>query len=614
MRGRILPVPLLLCLTLLVGTGCVRGSADRRQALTTPAEAPPSPVASTPVPRPLATTPPVPKPTLVAGYTPGPTPAVVRRVSLVGALKLDPFNQDAHADVAAYKNLAFVGKRPCSSRGVDIIDISKPEAPVKLSESGAVAGSTLEDMKGTRIGERDVLAIGLQACGEAAGSNGLQLIDITDPRQPQELTVHKTPSRVHEFDLTTTPDGRVLALLAASGLESRTADPSGRGGEGDLIILDITDPEKPAQLSEWGVLGEPALGKDVYDQSARGAFPEVFAHSARAREDGTRAYLSYWDAGVITLDISDPAKPTYLGRTVFQEGEEGNAHSVALAPDRDLLIQADEDFSPFTLSLKSNAFRRGRIPFEANYVTPMIRVPGRRLTGIVAHLGRGCPGGTRGVPRWGDRYLSRPRGKIALIEDGGCSIESKVARAQQAGATGTIVYEGGAGAQPGELITEPRSVSLLGGKRVSVNIPAVYVSRSDGLAMRQKKALTANLSAPFDGWGFLRFYDISDPARPVEVATFATKHTRNEAVAGSGMWSAHNPEVQGNHVYVSWYNDGVRVLDISDPSEPREVAAWTGEGKPADVPPVNIWSVVPHGDLLVASDFNYGLYILRAEP
>src|SRR5262249_20383974 len=54
-----------------------------------------------------------------------------------GALKLDPPGKDAHADVAVYKNLAFVGKwsGPCPGSGVDVIDISQPATPALLSHT-----------------------------------------------------------------------------------------------------------------------------------------------------------------------------------------------------------------------------------------------------------------------------------------------------------------------------------------------------------------------------------------------------------------------------------------------------------------------------------------------
>ena len=150
-------------------------------------------------------------------------------------------------------------------------------------------------------------------------------------------------------------------------------------------------------------------------------------------------------------------------------------------------------------------------------------------------------------------------------------------------------------------------------------IPAVFVQRSTGLLLRDGAApVTARAAAVFNGWGYLRFFDISDPANPVQLSTFATPNTNNEAVALDGTWSVHNPEVlrddegnETNTLYASWYSDGVRVIDIATPSSPREIASWTGQGAPAGAPPVNIWSVVPHRGLLFASDRNFGLYVLK---
>jgi len=59
-------------------------------------------------------------------------------------------------------------------------------------------------------------------------------------------------------------------------------------------------------------------------------------------DDATRAYLSYWDLGTVILDISDPSRPHYLGRTTFAKGDDGNAHSVAVNGDGSLLIETHE--------------------------------------------------------------------------------------------------------------------------------------------------------------------------------------------------------------------------------------------------------------------------------
>src|SRR5215475_13089374 len=34
------------------------------------------------------------------------------------------------------------------------------------------------------------------------------------------------------------------------------------------------------------------------------------------------------------------------------------------------------------------------------------------------------------------------------------------------------------------------------------------------------------------------------------------------------FYSAHNPEIRGTTLYLSWYSDGLRIVDISQPSAP----------------------------------------------
>ena len=547
-----------------------------------------------------------------------------RDIALVGALQLEPANRGVFADVAGYRDLAFVGRwrEDCPGTGVDIIDISTPATPVKLADTADHPDTSMEDMQAIRIGGRDVLAIGLQDCGNdprpGAGRNGLELVDITDPRNPRSLSVFDTDvlvadsGGVHELDLTRTPGGRVLALLAVPDLEALTSDEQGRGGVGDLLIVDITNPTRPALIGEWGVLDEPRLGLDFYLAVRQGGDARTQLHSVRANRSGTLAYLSYWDAGVILLDISDPARPAYLGRTSFAPGEEGNAHSVDTARQGTLLVQADEDFNPFAFVVTGPALAGDRPATEAAFTPPIVDRPDRHLAGEVVHVGRGCPAGSIAPGSPEDPYLADPRGKIALIERGACRFDHKIARAQQAGAVGVTVYNSGADGESLVTMGGNNPATLPDGTVVAITIPAVFVQRNTGLLLRgAAPPVTARMAAVFNGWGFLRFFNITDPAAPRQLSTFATSNTRNVGVATRGTWSVHNPEVRGTTVYASWYNDGVRVIDIARPAAPQEVAFWVGEGAPVDAPAVDIWSVVPHGDLLLASDRNFGLYILR---
>lgn len=553
-----------------------------------------------------------------------------RNLSLVGALELAPFNQGVHGDVAGWKNLAFVGKwrGACPGTGVDIIDISDPSNPVKIADTRDHADTSMEDMQVVSINGRDILAIGLQDCGGSAteGTVGLELYDISNPSQPvflslfngEDFGMEASRGHVHELDLTRTPSGRYLALLSSPDLEAVSSDEEGKNGLGDLLIVDITDPSNPTLAGEWGVLGEPSLGLAFYLGVRQGGDARTLLHSVRANKNGTLAYLSYWDAGMIILDISDPASPVLVGRTAYALGEEGNAHSVDEARGGNLLVLADEDFTPFEFRFTSNAFSGSRTAIEAAFTPPIVELPGREMAGEVVHVGRGCPADPAGTGLTvDDPYLADPTGRIALVERGVCRFDNKVARAQLAGATGVIVYNNAAGGEA-LVLMGGNSPVLLGPPSLVgtvIDVPAVFVQHSTGLLLRDATPpVTARAAAVFNGWGYLRFFDISDPANPVQLSTFATANTNNDAMATSGTWSVHNPEVRGNTLYASWYSDGVRVLDISRPASPREVAFWTGAGAPADAPPVNVWSVVPHGDLLLVGDRNFGLYILKHVP
>lgn len=601
----------LLCALIIVLSGCqlpVEPIAPAAASLST--ATPGASVAPTTRTAPAASATAVASPSATVEASPSATAETVAGLRLVSALKLNPANRSAHADVAGYKDLAFVGKwqGACPATGVDIIDISDPAAPVRLSSTPERAGIAMEDIQAAQIGERDVLAIGLQAC-RGGGQNGLELIDISDPRRPQRLGLYGTEMGVHEFGLARTPEGRTLALLAVPGLEIRTGDPARRGG--DLLIVDISDPALPTLASEWGVLDEPALGVEFARLAQQGSFPGSFLHSARANASGTRAYLSYWDAGTIILDISDPAAPRYLGRTSFAPEEEGNAHSIAVTPDDRLLVQAEEDFTPRDPLLSSSAWSGGR----SVYVAPFGGTPPRQFSGEVAYIGRGCPAGSRADDEAADAYLADPSGKIALLAAGDCRADQQIARAQLAGATGAIIYRGGEGAGDAALFQGERQVELADGTEVALAIPAMIASPSVGRALVEAAGpVSVQLESGFTGWGGLRMFDISDPASPVQLSQFATPNASDPDAPGRGPWSAHNPDFHATMLYTSWYRDGIRALDLTEPTNPREVAAWTGQGRPDDAPAVNIWGVVAHGDLVLASDFNYGLYILSYQP
>ncbi len=95
------------------------------------------------------------------------------------------------------------------------------------------------------------------------------------------------------------------------------------------------------------------------------------------------------------------------------------------------------------------------------------------LGGQIVFVGRGCVDANTAAP--GDQidpYLADPNGKVALIDRGACSFSEKVARAEAAGAIGTVVANNAPGGFGGTL------------GDYSASAPAVSLSQEDGVLLK----------------------------------------------------------------------------------------------------------------------------------
>jgi hypothetical protein len=132
-------------------------------------------------------------------------------------------------------------------------------------------------------------------------------------------------------------------------------------------------------------------------------------------------------------------------------------------------------------------------------------------------------------------------------------------------------------------------------------------------------AVIANNLSTSTPWSGFRIWDYSDPANPVLASTFDTACSASTEPSSScvpdGTYSSHNVIVEtlGNKVlaYIAWYNDGIVVLDISDPYDPVEVARYLGTNEEGVLN--DFWGIYkePNNPFIYASDRNGGLYVLK---
>ena len=124
------------------------------------------------------------------------------------------------------------------------------------------------------------------------------------------------------------------------------------------------------------------------------------------------------------------------------------------------------------------------------------------------------------------------------------------------------------------------------------------------------------------GLGYLRAYDYSDLAVPHQIGDYRTPNSLGTDDQGAGDYTIHNPLLIRTDIYASWYTDGIRIIDASDPTAMHEVAYFVPPAGQNPVKPAQrsvltnttqVWGVavdVATG-LIYASDMNTGLWILR---
>lgn len=90
-----------------------------------------------------------------------------------------------------------------------------------------------------------------------------------------------------------------------------------------------------------------------------------------------------------------------------------------------------------------------------------------------------------------------------------------------------------------------------------------------------------------------------------------------DPIESSGNPTPHNPFVRGNYLYISYYDDGTKVYDITDRENPELLAYYdTWPDNNGNYTGYNgCWGVYPYFEsgCIVASDDTYGLFTLQVD-
>lgn len=589
----------------------------------------------------------------------GHLPASSANVALVGKVRLTDVSGGI-ADVTAFGSHAYLaafapecGGRPgAQGTGVHVVDISDPTNPVKVGFLEAEANSYVgEGVHVFEFAGRHILVHNNETCNrELAVTSGVAVWDVTNPLAPVKLdqfgdlspavpgqTYHETHS--------------VQGFVWQSRAYAVAQDVDERKNVDIFDITGVVTGAGPAVLVWEGGLDDwpQARGSSAREDRA-------FHHDMQQKVIGSRNFLllSYWDAGQVLLNISDPANPVFVAASDFPSPDtltgfqlpEGNSHQSYWSSDSSFILSTDEDFSPTrthcVLGTGPNAAETGCNEFT--WTVPLAKnFPGGLVAGTIWG-GSGCVEDLNGngVSDRAEIPPATSPSDMVVFARGTCHLSVKIESAQLAGykavAFGQWHVDTRDGLAPDRVFSDcgfqahaftiTASAICIGHRATHLlfDDPPEY-SGSELADMPPVGTLGAQLSARggvFDGWGYVRLHDA---ATLTQIGAYAVREALDPAFAsGFGALTVHevktDPRPGVNLAYLSYYDAGLRVVKFGRKGI-KEVGHFIAEGGndfwgvfPIQLPPVpNQAPPATRANggapYLLMSDRDSGLWILR---
>lgn len=210
-----------------------------------------------------------------------------------------------------------------SGKGTTILDISDPTGPRVVRQWDAPPRSHTHKVQvadGLLMTNHELFR------SDGPAPVGMAIYDLTDPFDPRRVGFIDTGGRgVHRIVY----EGGDLAYISAT--------PEGFTGR-IWMIVDVSDPTHPTEVGRWWWPGMWRAGGETMELPAN---EEWLVHHAMVH--GDRAYLGFWNGGMVVIDISELSAPKTVSRLGWDEG--GHTHTCLPLPDRNLVVVTDEAIS-----------------------------------------------------------------------------------------------------------------------------------------------------------------------------------------------------------------------------------------------------------------------------
>src|SRR5262245_9504742 len=211
-----------------------------------------------------------------------------------GLRQVGYFDCPGGGQVVVDGDVAFIAHMhaPDGTTVVDVGDPAKPRQLAKVEVPKGMHSHKVRASGGIMVVNREAQPADHPAPGF---EGGLGIFDVSNPQKPREITFWRSGGAgVHRF----TFDGRYAYI-----------SPEMTGYVGNIVmILDLVDPARPREVGRWWMPGQWTAGGETPTWQGR---QHRCHHPIRL---DNRLYVSYWHAGFVILDIEDMAKTKFVSQ------------------------------------------------------------------------------------------------------------------------------------------------------------------------------------------------------------------------------------------------------------------------------------------------------------
>jgi len=249
----------------------------------------------------------------------------MRNMRLIGHNDMGGRGDCMHVNVVG--GYAYVGHMGENGIGTSILDVREPTQPALVAQIPVPAHT--HSHKVQVVG--DILLVNYEQFGRAGtGVTGLKVFDVSRPAQPRAIAFLPMAGKgVHRMTYWEPPYAYV------TGSDAGWTDQF-------FMVVDLSDPATPCEVGRWWLPGMWTAGGEPPSAPPGRRYA---LHHALTR--GDRAYMGWWDAGLVILDIADKTRPQLVSHLPFGDAVSACTHTAFPVPGKDLLIVTDEGVSSY---------------------------------------------------------------------------------------------------------------------------------------------------------------------------------------------------------------------------------------------------------------------------